>query len=114
MSGRSFRRRPSPATVVASIALLVALGGTSVAAVSIIIPKASVGTAQLKKDAVVSSKVKDGSLLSADFKAGKVPAGPAGPAGQAGAQGPAGPSDAYSKLLDGPVAVPITHHAQDP
>jgi hypothetical protein len=88
-------RRPSPATVIASLALLVALGGTSVAAVSVALPRNSVGNAQLKKDAVTSIKVKNGSLLKADFKAGQLPAGapgPAGPAGPAGSVGPAGPS----------------------
>ena len=68
------------------VALLVALGGTSYAAV--LLPANSVGTAQLKSDAVVSSKVKDGSLLAIDFKSGQLPSGPAGPAGSAGPAGP--------------------------
>lgn len=74
-----WKRRPSPATVLASIALMVALGGTGYAAG--ILPANSVGTAQLKKDAVTSLKVKNGSLLRADFRAGQVPVGAAGPAG---------------------------------
>jgi hypothetical protein len=86
-----FTRRPSPALVVASLALLVALTGTSVAAVSQI-PRNSVGTPQLKSNAVVSAKVKNRSLLAIDFKAGQLPAGPAGPTGPAGAAGPAGPA----------------------
>ena len=92
---RLFRLRPSPAMVVAMFALLVALAGTSVAAVSIVIPAASVGSLQLKANSVNSTKVLNGSLLKADFKAGQIPAGaqgPAGPAGPAGAAGPAGPS----------------------
>jgi hypothetical protein len=40
-------RRPSPAMVVACIALLVALSGTGIAAVGALAPK-SVGTAQLR------------------------------------------------------------------
>lgn len=95
--------------VVASIALLVALGGTSIAAVNAL-PNNSVGTPQLKGNAVISSKVKNGSLLSADFKVGQIPPGPAGPAGPQGAAGPAGaagPSDAYAKFLNGPIAVPL-------
>jgi hypothetical protein len=79
--------------VVACLALLVALGGTSVAAVTAI-PRNSVGTAQLKKNAVVSAKVKNGSLRAADFAAGQLPAGPAGPTGPAGAGGPQGPQGA--------------------
>jgi len=88
-------RRPSPAMVVACLALLVALTGTGVAAVSQIVPRNSVGSAQLKSNAVVSAKVKNRSLLALDFKAGQLPAGPpgaAGPAGPAGAAGPAGPA----------------------
>ena len=48
--------RPSPALVVASIGLLVALGGTSIAAITNV-PLLSVGTPQLKGNAVTSSKV---------------------------------------------------------
>src|SRR5581483_2402945 len=58
---RVLLRRPSPAFVLAGLALAVALGGTSYAAVSL--PANSVGTAQLKNDAVTSLKVKNGSLL---------------------------------------------------
>ena len=98
-----FRRRPSPAMVIATMALLVALGGTGYAATSL--PIASVGTAQLKANAVVSSKVRNGSLLRVDFAAGQVPrgpagaAGPAGPAGPSGPAGPAGPAGASATAL---------------
>ncbi len=97
-------RRPSYAEIVATLALFVALGGASYAAVKV--PKNSVGTKQLKnkavtakkirKNAVNSSKVKDGSLLAGDFKQGQLPTGatgatgPIGPAGLAGATGPSG------------------------
>lgn len=94
-------RRPSPAMVVACLALLVSLGGTSVAAVSQL-SRNSVGTAQLKNgavtnpklrnNAVTSAKVANRSLLRADFAPGQLPAGPTGPQGPAGAQGPAGPT----------------------
>jgi hypothetical protein len=87
-------RRPSPALVVACLALLVALGGTSIAAVSQLVPRNSVGTPQLKNNAVTSAKVKNRSLLRADFKAGQIPAGPTGPAGAQGPAGPAGPAGA--------------------
>jgi hypothetical protein len=95
------RRRPSPATVIAVIALVIALGGTSYAAVTL--PRNSVGTAQLKNNAVTSLKVANNSLLKADFKSGQIPAGAAG---AAGAAGPAGPSDAYAGFKNGPVAAP--------
>jgi hypothetical protein len=80
---------PSPATVIASIALLVALAGTSVAAVSAL-PRASVGTAQLKDNAVTSRKVKNFSLVRSDFKRGQIPRGPVGARGPQGPAGPAG------------------------
>jgi len=75
--------------VIACIALGVALGGTSVAAVNAL-PNGSVGTKQLKKNAVISTKVKNRSLLAVDFKAGQLPRGAQGPAGATGATGPAG------------------------
>lgn len=100
------RLRLSPSMVIAMIALAVALGGTGYAA--IVLPANSVGTKQLKKSAVTAVKVKDGTLLKADFKAGQIPAGPAGSAGPAGAAGPAGPSDAFSGFKNGPLALPNT------
>jgi hypothetical protein len=104
-------RRPSPATVIACLALGIALSGTAVAA-SVALAPNSVGTPQLKNNAVTTKKVLNGTLLRADFKANQIPAGktgpagPAGPAGAAGPAGPAGPSDAYSRFLNGPVAIP--------
>ncbi len=99
---RTRLRRPSPAMVVACLALLVALGGTGYAASKL--PANSVGTAQLQPNAVTSAKVKNATLLAADFKSGQIPKGPAGPPGaqgpkgDTGAAGPAGPVDT-SKLL---------------
>lgn len=65
------RYLPSPAMAVACLALLVSLGGTGYAVT--VLPKNSVGTAQLKNDAVIGAKVKDGSLRSADFATGQLP-----------------------------------------
>jgi len=89
MIARLLRHRPSPAIVIACVALLLALGGVSWAATAL--PPNSVGTAQLKNNAVTSSKVKNHSLLRADFKSGQIPKGPAGPAGATGPAGPQGP-----------------------
>ena len=85
---------------VACLALLIALGGTSVAAVTAI-PRNSVGTPQLRAQAVTGAKVKngtiatadvrDGTLTAADFLAGQVPSGPQGPKGDPGPQGNTGP-----------------------
>ena len=79
------RRRPSPALVVAFLALFVALSGTSYAVSQL--PAKSVGAKQLKSNAVTSAKVKNGSLRAVDFRSGQVPQGPAGPPGPAGASG---------------------------
>ena len=86
-----FRKLPSPATVIACSALLVSLAGTSVAAVTAL-PRSSVGTVQLKDNAVTSRKVKNFSLLRRDFKRGQIPPGPTGARGPQGPPGPAGVS----------------------
>jgi len=59
-------RLPSPALVVAVLALLVALGGTTYAVTAL--PKNSVGAAQVKKNAVRSPEVKNNSLRLKDFR----------------------------------------------
>lgn len=84
--------RPSPATVIASMALLVALAGTGYAASSL--PANSVGNKQLQANAVTSSKVKDHALLRVDFAAGQLPRGRVGPPGPPGAPGSQGPQGA--------------------
>lgn len=73
---------PSPAMAVACLALLIALGGTSYAAVKI--PDKSVGRAQLRngavglatirKDSVDSTKIVNGSIAAKDLRRGVVPA----------------------------------------
>ena len=76
----------------ALFALLFAVGGTSVAAASTLVPRNSVGTKQ----------VIDGSLRTSDLsKAARTalqgargPAGPSGPAGGQGVQGPTGETGA--------------------
>ena len=70
------RLRPSPAMVVACAALLFALTGAGYAA-GVLGPN-TVGTKQLKKNAVISTKVKNRSLLAVDFKAGQLPRGAQG------------------------------------
>jgi hypothetical protein len=76
-------RRPSPPMVVAFVALMVALAGTSYAAIQL--PANSVGTKQLKKNAVTGKKVKNGSLKASDFAADQLPKGEKGDPGPAGA-----------------------------
>ena len=57
--------RPSPALIVAVIALIVSMGGTGYAAFTL--PRDSVGTKQLKNGAVTAAKVKRHSLTGAQI-----------------------------------------------
>jgi Collagen triple helix repeat (20 copies) len=86
----------SYSNVVATIAVFVALGGSSYAAVT-----------QIAKNSVSTSQVRDRTLLARDFKRGQLkagPVGPTGPAGPAGAAGPEGPAGAVGpKGAVGPV-----------
>jgi hypothetical protein len=82
------RQRLTYANVMATAAVFIALGGGAYAAS---VAKNSVGTKQLKDDAVVSAKVDDGSLQAADFGDDELPQGDQGPTGPQGADGPIGP-----------------------
>ena len=96
------KRRPSPAMVVALIALFVALGGTSYAVVA-----GSIGTREIRDNSIRSKDIRNGDLrgediknatltpkdLSANASAGLQrpgPQGPPGAQGQLGLQGPSG------------------------
>jgi hypothetical protein len=103
------RRKPklTYGSVIATIALFVALGGSSYAAITITggnIKNGTVTGSDLKDESVkgrdvdngtltgsdvkngslTSSDIGDGTLSAADFKAGELAAGPAGPAGPPG------------------------------
>lgn len=94
---------------VAYLALFVALGGTSYAAIKL--PAGSVGTKHLKKGAVTKAKlhnnavtspqVKNGSLKALDFAPGQIPAGAKGDRGLTGLTGPIGPTLGVSGLTTG-------------
>lgn len=85
--------RPSASVVLASLALLVAPSGTSIASIASV-PLLSVGTPQIKPNAVTTAKVKNRSLLAVDFRRGQLPRGPRGLPGPSGPSGPAGPAGA--------------------
>jgi hypothetical protein len=86
---RSKRLRPSPAMVVALIALFMSIGGVGYAASMIgtnqiksgavttrKLHNGAVTTKKIQNGAVRSSQVRNGSLLAKDFKAGQLPAEP--------------------------------------
>src|SRR5919107_5698171 len=89
---RRLRRRaaPSPAMVVAFIALMVALGGTAFA--QTVLQRNSVGSRQIRTGAVTSSEIKDRTIRLGDIsrrarsqlRGQQGPAGPPGPPGAAG------------------------------
>lgn len=96
--------KPSPAMLVALLAVFIALGGTSYSAITLSknsvkskhIVNGQVKRPDIARSAVSSRKVKDFSLLAKDFEPGQLPTAPPGPAGPAGPSGPRGPSDAYT------------------
>ena len=109
MTRNFLRTQLSFANVTAAIALFIALGGTSYAAVTL--KKNSVGAREIRSAAVGTSEVRNGSLTSKDFKRGVLPtaatrnsagsvsppaspgtAGAAGTSGATGAQGERGPA----------------------
>ncbi len=79
-------RHASYANIVASVALFLALGGVSYAALRL--PANSVGTAQIKNRAVTLSKVAPGAQRALRGQTGAI--GPQGPQGSQGRQGPQG------------------------
>lgn len=100
--------RPSPALVIAVIALIAATSGNAIA------DGVTAVAAKLGKNSVTSREVKNGSLTLSDFKSSERTklkgadgatgakgatgaTGPAGPAGPTGPQGPAGTPDGYTK-----------------
>jgi hypothetical protein len=98
---------PRHGTVVAYLALGVALSGTGYAAATLPrnsvrsahIKDGQVKTADLARNAVKSSKVANGSLLARDFKPGQVPPGPRGPQGPQGPKGEPGATSLSIKAV---------------
>lgn len=104
------RPRLTYSNVMATLAFFVAVGGSAYAGVALQnnsvksaqIAPGAVKTSDLGKSAVTSPKVKDGSLLAADFRVGQLPTGPKGDRGNTGAKGdrgdvgPRGPSSGFA------------------
>jgi hypothetical protein len=86
-------RRPSPALVIAVIALFVSLGGTGYAAIKITgksVKNGSLTGKDIKSNSVTGKNVKG--LGAGDFKSGQLPTGPQGPKGATGPRGATGAS----------------------
>lgn len=74
-------RKPSPALLVSTAALVVALGGTSYAALQVTganIKNGTVTSADVKNGTLKGKDIKDASIGAAELKAGVIPAVPAG------------------------------------
>ncbi len=92
---RMFSRRPSPPMVVSLIALFAALGGTSYSAVNKLLPKNSVGSAQVINGSLQKADLSTRAVASLKgLRGARGVQGPAGPQGPAGAQGAIGPQGA--------------------
>ena len=100
------RSRLTYANVMATIAVFIALGGVSYAAVKF--PANSVGTTQLKKNAVTGAKIKTGSVAGSDLamsvRSQLARTGAAG--GVQGQTGARGPSFGDSRQLPNMNAIP--------
>jgi hypothetical protein len=93
----SFKQHLTYANIMATLAVFIALGGSSYAAVRLSansvgsrqISRNAVKSSEIARSAVESSEVRNGSLRSVDFA--RIPAGPRGEKGAAGARGSRGP-----------------------
>ena len=89
------RSRLTYANVMATIAVFIALGGSSYA--TLMLERGSIKRKHIAANAINSRKVADGKLLAKDFKAGQLPTGAQGerglqgPEGERGLQGVQGP-----------------------
>jgi hypothetical protein len=82
---KAIRARLSFANIMSCLAVFVALGGSSYAAVKV--KRNSVGSAQIKNNSIKSTDVKNKSLLAKDFRSGQLLPGPQGATGPRGLQG---------------------------
>jgi hypothetical protein len=102
------RIRGSYANVMATLAMFIALGGTSYAVITL--PRNSVGSKQLRANAVSSGKVRNGSIgqrdLAPSARGLRGPRGPAGPGGAAGSNGSAGAGNIIVRTRDASAARP--------
>src|SRR6478752_3024767 len=96
---KGFRSKLSYANVMATIAVFIALGGSSYAA--FVLPRDSVGSKQIRKGAVRSTEIKDRSIALRDISGAtrKALRGQRGPQGMPGA--PGAPATKYFAAVTG-------------
>jgi hypothetical protein len=90
---RSVRARLTYANVMATVAVFVALGGSSYAALTVTgknVKDSSLTGRDVKNGSLTTSDVKNSSLLATDFKSGQLPKGAQGASGSPGAPGSPG------------------------
>jgi len=90
------RRKPSPAAIIACVALCLSLGGTAIAAGGYLITS----TSQIQPNVLRKLRGHSG---PAGKQGSQGPTGPAGPAGPTGPTGPAGPANLTAlTIVEGP------------
>ncbi len=106
------RLRLTFANVTSLLALFVALGGSSYAAIKVTgknVKDSSLTGKDIKNSSLAGGDVKDSSLGLRDFKRSELPTGPQGPGGLTGPQGPAGPAGsalAFAQVTEEGTLVP--------
>lgn len=105
----ALRRSRVLPNALATLALLVALGGSAYAALDL--PSGRVDTSAIRREAVTAAKVRPGTISLADFAPSQRallrgspgapgPQGPAGPRGPRGAAGPQGTTDLVVRTFE--------------
>ena len=102
-------RLPSPAMVVACIALAVALGGTSYAAIRL--PANSVGTQQLKRGAITGVKVKANTLTGTQINESRLGTVPTAARATTAESATSAPVARLDFRQSAPMAIPTSGHA---
>jgi hypothetical protein len=121
-----FRPRFTYSNLMATAALVVALGSTGAAAFTIgtrqirdgaittaKIHGGAVTAARLRNGSITAAKIAPGALRASQFAQGQLPsgsAGPQGPAGPVGPQGPPGPASQPTGALADGIPQGATHH----
>ena len=89
------RKTPIILSLTAVLAAVLGASPVGQAAKNVVLPNGSVGTPQLKTNAVTSAKVRNGSLTAADLRPGTLTGGTQGPPGPVGAKGEKGDLGAH-------------------